>query len=91
MINLSEISLSETLVILRGEYGIIKGEDILIGSPNAKNGIVLILTDTKSKITAMAHLDDYKNIEQNIEKFFTDIISVGAKVENIKCKLISNK
>jgi chemotaxis receptor (MCP) glutamine deamidase CheD len=91
MINLSEISLSETLVILRGEYGVIKGEDILIGSPNDKNGIVLILTDTKSKITAMAHLDDYENIEQNVEKILTEIVLVGAEIENIKCKIISNK
>ena len=90
MINLSEISSHETLVILRGEYGVVKGENMLIASPNAKNGMVLIFTDTENKITAMAHLDSCENIKENIEKVFAELFKVGAKIENIKCNLYSN-
>jgi chemotaxis receptor (MCP) glutamine deamidase CheD len=89
MINLSDISSSHPLIILRGEYGVVKGEDILIASPNAKNGIILIMFDQENKITAMAHFDSEDNLEENVEKVFNDIIEAGAEIKNLKCHLMS--
>lgn len=89
MINLSNIAIAQPLIILRGEYGIIKGDDALIASPNAKNGIVLILFDQKNKITAMAHFDNENNLEENFEKIFNELIEAGADIKNLKCNLMS--
>jgi len=90
MINLSEIGSVQPLVILRGEYGIVKGDNAIIASPNAKSGVVLILSDQENKITAMAHFDSEKNIEENLEKIFTDLTQAGANTQNLKCNLVEN-
>ncbi len=89
MINLSEITSAQPLIILRGEYGIIKGENSLIASPNAKNGIVLILSDIENKITALAHFDNESNLEENLEKVFNELTNAGASIKNLKCNLMT--
>ena len=89
MINLSEISSSNPLVILRGEYGVVKGENALIAAPSIKHGMVLILTDETNHITAMAQFDDEKNLEKNFQKILNDLIASGADIKNLKCNLVS--
>lgn len=89
MINLSEISTSNPLVILRGEYGIIKGENALIAAPSVKHGMVLILTDEQNHITAMAQFDDEKYLEKNLEKILWDMGQNGADIKNLKCNLVA--
>jgi chemotaxis receptor (MCP) glutamine deamidase CheD len=91
MINLAEIGTTQPLVILRGEYGIIKGSDSIIASPNAKSGVILILSDAENGITAMAHIDGDKNIETNLDKIISDLTLAGANIKNLKCKLIENE
>jgi chemotaxis receptor (MCP) glutamine deamidase CheD len=91
MINLLDITSSQPLIILRGEYGIVKGDDMVITSPNAKSGIVLILTDAENKITALAHIDTQENIEENIDKILNEMTEAGANIKNLKCNLIENE
>jgi len=88
MINLSDINSSQPLVILRGEYGIVKGENSLIASPSISSGIVVILSDEENKITAMAHFDGEKNLEENIDKVLSDLAANGAVIKNLKCNVI---
>lgn len=90
MINLSELASSQPLIILRGEYGVIIGENALIASPNPKNGVLLVLSDSKNKITAMGHFDSEKNIEENLEKILEEMSKSGADILNLKCNLIEN-
>lgn len=90
MINLSDLTTSQPLIILRGEYGIIKGEHALAASPNPKNGVLLVLSDVENKITAMAHFDGEKNLEKNLEKIFDEMSKSGANISNLKCNLIEN-
>ncbi len=90
MINLSDITSSQPLVILRGEYGIIRGDNAIIASPNSRNGVVLILSDKENKIAAMAHLDSEKTLEENLEKIFADLTQSGANIQNLKCNLVEN-
>jgi chemotaxis receptor (MCP) glutamine deamidase CheD len=90
MINLSEINSVQPLVILRGEYGIVKGDSAIIASPNAKSGVVLILSDQENKVTAMAHFDSEKNLEENLEEIFASLTKAGANLHNLKCNLIEN-
>ncbi len=90
MINLSEITNSQPLIILRGEYGIVSGEDSLLASPNPKKGVILILTDDVNKVTAMAHFDCEENIEENIEEIITKMLEKGADEKNLKSHIIEN-
>jgi len=87
---LSEITNSQPLVILRGEYGIVSGHDSVIASPNPKKGVILILTDAINKIVAMAHFDCEENIESNIENVISEMVKQGANTANLKSHIIEN-
>ncbi|MBP7710210.1 MAG: hypothetical protein KA100_03985 [Rickettsiales bacterium] len=91
MLNLFDTDTPQPLIVLRGEYGIIKGDNSIIASPNAKSGVVFILSDAPNKITAMAHLDEHQDIEENIEKILAEMIELGADLKNFKCNLIENE
>jgi chemotaxis receptor (MCP) glutamine deamidase CheD len=90
MINLFDIDTPQPLIILRGEYGIIKGDESIIASPNAKTGLIFILSDTENKITAMAHIDNHQDLYQNLEKILSDLSEMGANMQNLKCNMIEN-
>ncbi len=90
MINLFDVDAPQPLIILRGEYGIIKGENAIIASPNAKSGVVFILSDEQNEITAMAHFDNHQDFEKNLEKIFAEMAEMGADLHNLKCNLIEN-
>ncbi len=90
MINLSEITNSQPIVILRGEYGIVTGADSVIASPNPQKGLLLILSDQISKVVAMAHLDCEENIESNLDQIINEMIAKGANISNIKSHIIEN-
>lgn len=90
MINLSEITNSQPIVILRGEYGIVTGTDSVIAAPNPQKGILLILSDAVNKVVAMAHLDCEENIENNIDKILSEMSAKGANISNIKSHIIEN-
>ncbi len=90
MINLSEITNSQPLIVLRGEYGIVNGEDSLIAAPNPQKGVILILTDDVNKITAMAHFDCEENIEENIEEIIAKMLERGADLKNLKSHIVEN-
>lgn len=90
MINLFDIDTPQPLIILRGEYGIISGDSSIIASPNAKSGIVILLSDEENKITAMAHIDNHQDFEESIKKILAEMASTGANLEKLKCNLIEN-
>ena len=90
MLNLFDIDTPQPLIILRGEYGIISGDNTIIASPNAKSGTIFILSDTENKITAMGHIDDHQEFEPNIEKILQEMAKMGANLQNLKCNLIEN-
>ena len=90
MINLFDIDAPQPLIILRGEYGIITGDSSIIASPNAKSGVVFILSDEQNKITAMGHIDDHQDFAENIEKILAEMAAAGANLQNLKCNLIEN-
>lgn len=90
MINPSIISQSQPLVILKGEYGLAKGDDEVIASPNAKSGVVIILSDSENKIIGMTHFDCEENLEENLEAILSEMAELGADIKNLKCNLIEN-
>lgn len=91
MINLSEINSQNPLVILRGEYGIIEGENSLIAAPSVKRGSILILFDEINKISAMAHFDGDKNLENSLEIILKELLARGAVLQNLKYNLITKE
>ncbi len=88
MIDIFSIVSSNPLVVLRGEYGIIKGENSIIASPDAKSGIVILISDAENKVSAMAHVDNEENIDQVLEKVIKDLVANGAEIKNLKCNLM---
>jgi chemotaxis receptor (MCP) glutamine deamidase CheD len=90
MQNLFDVDTPQPLIILRGEYGIISGDNAIIASPNAKSGVVFILSDVSNKITAMAHLDEEQNPEENIEKILSEMAKLGANLSNLTCNIVEN-
>ncbi len=90
MLNLFDTDTPQPLIVLRGEYGIISGDNAIIASPNAKSGVVLILSDAPNKITAMAHIDEHQDPEKNIKKILAEMVKLGADPKSIKCNLIEN-
>jgi mevalonate kinase len=90
MINLSEVTNSQPLVILRGEYGIVAGNDSLIAAPNPKKGVILILSDNINKVVSMAHFDCEENIEANIDNIIQEMTQQGAEISNLQSHIIEN-
>jgi chemotaxis receptor (MCP) glutamine deamidase CheD len=90
MLNLFNTDTPQPLIVLRGEYGIISGNNAIIASPNAKSGVVFILSDPQNKITAMAHLDNHQDVEESIKTIIAEMIEIGADPKNLKCNLIEN-
>lgn len=90
MINSSGIPQSQPLVILKGEYGIVEGDNEVIASPNAKSGVVIILSDQTNKILGMTHFDCEENLEENLETILSEMATLGADIKNLKCNLIEN-
>ncbi len=88
MLNLSKLMSSNTLIISEGEYGVIEGENSLIASSKSNSGIILVLTDKNKKITSMAHINDEESIEENLDRIFADMTSMGADIKNLQCNLI---
>jgi len=91
MINLSNINSSNTLIVLRGEYGVIKGNDFLIAAPNLKNGSVLMIYDEINKVSSMTYFDGDDNLQANIEKILREMMANGADIANLKYNLITKE
>ena len=91
MIDLSDLTNHSPLVILRGEYGIVKGENSLLASPNAKNGIILILSSVENQMLVMAHFDDDDKIQANLEKILNEMLQAAGSIKNIKCNLMGKE
>lgn len=90
MINLFDGDTPQPLIILRGEYGIIRGDNSIIASPNAKSGVIVILSDPENKIAALAHFDEEQDLKATIEKIISEMVELGANIQNIKCNLTEN-
>ena len=88
MHSLQEISSDKTLVILRGEYAIILGDDQIIASPDAKKGEVLVICDSKRKITLMAHFDNFDHAEKELDKILLSLRDAGWNPNNGECHLV---
>ncbi len=91
MINFFDEDTPQPLIVLKGEYGIISGDNSIIASPNAKNGVVMILSDAKNKVTALAHFDESQDFKENIENIIAEMIDAGADLANLKCNLTENE
>jgi hypothetical protein len=90
MINLTDISTCQPLVVLRGEYGVVKGEESIIASPNAKSGVIVIISDQENKVTALAHIEDEEKLDKNLEKIIADMVEMGADSNNLTCNIMEN-
>jgi len=90
MINLTDISNSQPLVVLRGEYGIVKGDESIIASPNAKSGVIVIISDHENKVTALAHIEDAEKLDENLEKIIADMVEMGADSNYLTCNIMEN-
>jgi chemotaxis receptor (MCP) glutamine deamidase CheD len=90
MINLTDISSCQPLVVLTGEYGIVKGDESIIASPNAKSGVIVIISDQENKITALAHIEDEEKLDENLEKILADMIEMGANSNHLTCNIMEN-
>jgi chemotaxis receptor (MCP) glutamine deamidase CheD len=90
MINLTDISSCQPLVVLTGEYGIVKGDESIIASPNAKSGVIVIISDQENKITALAHIEDEEKLDENLGKILADMIEMGANSNHLTCNIMEN-
>ncbi len=90
MINFFEDDTPQPLIILKGEYGIITGDNAIIASPNAKSGVVMILSDEKNKVTALAHFDENHDLSESLENIILEMVKAGAEIKNLKCNLTEN-
>jgi chemotaxis receptor (MCP) glutamine deamidase CheD len=90
MINLTDISTCQPLVILSGEYGVVKGDDSIIASPNAKSGVIVIISDQENKVTALGHIEDTEKLDENLEKIIADMIEMGADLNHLTCNIMEN-
>jgi chemotaxis receptor (MCP) glutamine deamidase CheD len=90
MINLTDISTCQPLVVLRGEYGVVKGDESIIASPNAKSGVIVIISDQENKVTALAHIEDDEKLDENLEKVIADMLEMGADSNSITCNIMEN-
>ncbi|MES2961953.1 MAG: hypothetical protein V4694_06170 [Pseudomonadota bacterium] len=90
MINLTDISTCQPLVVLRGEYGIVKGDESIVASPNAKNGVIVIISDPENKVTALAHIEEEDKVDENLERIIADMIEMGANSNHLTCNIMEN-
>ena len=90
MINLTDISTCQPLVVLRGEYGVVKGDESIIASPNAKSGVIIIISDQENKVTALAHIEDEEKLDENLEKIIADMLEMGADLNYLTCNIMEN-
>jgi chemotaxis receptor (MCP) glutamine deamidase CheD len=90
MINLTDISTCQPLVVLRGEYGVVKDDESIIASPNAKSGVIVIISDQENKVTALGHIEDTEKLDENLEKIIADMIEMGADLNHLTCNIMEN-
>jgi len=90
MIDLTNITQKKPEIVLRGEYGIVVGDSLII-APNAKNGKILILFDRAKQIAAIAHFDNSQKIEENLNNILNDMVDLGSDLKDIKCSIMEKE
>lgn len=87
MIDLNKVTQNKPEIILRGEYGIVAGDSLII-APNAKNGKIVILFDAEKQIAAIAHFDNAEKAEENLINIFNEMRNLGSEIKDAKCSVM---
>lgn len=90
MIDLHNIATVKPEIVLRGEYGLVSGNNIII-LPNAKNGKIVILFDTEKQIAAIAHFDGADKVEENLNNILNDMRQLGSEIKSTKCNVMEKE
>ncbi|MDX2082708.1 MAG: hypothetical protein SFV53_01805 [Rickettsiales bacterium] len=90
MIDLHNISQQKPEIVLRGEYGIIVGDSLII-APNAKNGKIVIMIDAEKQIAAIAHFDAAQKVEENMTNILNDMRKIGSEISEVKCSIMEKE
>ncbi len=90
MIDLNNITKEKPEIVLRGEYGIVVGDSLII-APNAKNGKIVILFDTTKHIAAIAHFDNADKVEENLGNILGEMSELGSEAKDTKCSIMEKE
>lgn len=90
MISLPDITKEKPEIVLRGEYGLVVGDSIII-APNAKNGKIVILFDTSKQIAAIAHFDNAEKVEENLTNILNEMRHLGSEIKDSKCSIMEKE
>lgn len=90
MIDLQNIIKQKPEVVLRGEYGLVVGDSIII-APNAKNGKIVILFDSAKQIAAIAHFDSSDKVEENLTNILAEMNQLGSETKDTKCSVMEKE
>lgn len=90
MINLKDITKHKPEVVLRGEYGLVVGDSMII-VPNAKNGKIVILLDVSKQIAAIAHFDNAEKVEENLTNILNEMSQLGSEIKDAKCSIMEKE
>ncbi len=90
MIDLKDINKQKPEIVLRGEYGIVVGDSLIV-APNAKNGKIIILFDTKKQIAAIAHFDNAEKVDENLSNILDEMSQLGSDVKDAKCSIMEKE
>jgi hypothetical protein len=87
MIDLKEILNKNPEVILRGEFGVVVGESLIV-APNAKNGKIVIFFDQKNQIAAVSHFDSSEKLSENLTDIFQELTELGSDVKDLSTTIL---
>ena len=90
MIDLHNISQQKPEIVLRGEFGIVSGDSLII-APNAKNGKIVILVDPAKQIAAVAHFDNATKVEENMNNIFGEMKNLGSEIKDLQCNVMEKE
>ncbi len=90
MIDLHDIAKKNPEIILRGEFGVVIGDSLIV-APNAKNGKIIILFDTAKQMAAIAHFDSSENVEENVTNILNEMRQLGSEVKDVKCSVMEKE
>lgn len=90
MIDLHNISQQKPEIVLRGEFGIVSGDSLII-APNAKNGKIVTLLDLTKQIAAVAHFDNAAKVEENMNNIFGEMKNLGSEIKDLQCNVMEKE
>ncbi len=78
-------------VVLKGEYAVVSGDKGSIATPNADNGAVMVITDPKSGVVALAHFEQGSDFTEVTGDILRRMLESGTDFNNLECTLMGRK